>query len=92
MGVVVMAAALEDQGMGTVIAFPLAPEAPRRTLSARRRKELGGPKIVILPVVRIERHGQIDDVHMEPMAGEGAQGRFDAARAPRGMGPAGRRY
>ncbi|MGR7995950.1 hypothetical protein [Xanthobacter sp. ZOL 2024] len=49
--------------MNTVIAFPTKHErATRATSAARRpkadgaRPDLAGPRIVILPVVRIERH------------------------------------
>lgn len=67
--------------MSTVIAFPAARERAERAASARGRSELSGPRIVILPVVRIERHGDVAaPVHP----------RAERVRAPLGAGPAGR--
>lgn len=89
-----MAVALEDQGMSTVIAFPSAREAARAAASGRRA-ELPGPKIVILPVVRIERHADVSaDAHRDQGAegGEATLLRLDLARTPCGAGPAGRRH
>lgn len=67
--------------MSTVIVFPsTSGPAGRSGPSARRRRaELAGPKVVILPVVRIERHetvpaaealaDTVDDLGLELRAG-----------------------
>lgn len=46
--------------MNTVIAFPTTREIASRSAAALRRPKaaLAGPKVVILPVVRIERHAE----------------------------------
>lgn len=81
--------------MSTVIAFPASRATP--PLSGRKRAgsrpELAGPRIVILPVVRIERHA---DAAPLPVAAPGimASSRGDepvrACRRP-GHGAPGRR-
>ncbi|MFG1416369.1 hypothetical protein V5F38_02915 [Xanthobacter sp. V0B-10] len=80
--------------MSTVIAFPSARDMAARAASDHRRAELSGPKIVILPVVRIERHTDVPAEAPRP-AGADAPVRLDlvrSTRAPRGAGPAGRRH
>ncbi|WP_454918219.1 hypothetical protein [Xanthobacter sediminis] len=80
--------------MSTVIAFPSAREAARAADRARRT-ELPGPKIVILPVVRIERHADAPEAHPRSAADnrEGVLLHLDFARTPcGGAGPAGRRH
>lgn len=84
-----MAVALEEQGMSTVIAFPSGRDAAR-TAGPDRRAELPGPKIVILPVVRIERHADAPAESGRADADDVVS--LDLARTPRGAGPAGRRH
>ncbi|MFG1403558.1 hypothetical protein [Xanthobacter sediminis] len=80
--------------MSTVIAFPSARDMAARAATVGRREELSGPKIVILPVVRIERHADVPGNAPRP-AGAGVPVCLDlvrSTRAPRGAGPAGRRH
>lgn len=81
--------------MSTVIAFPSKRETRARVAPSGRRTELSGPKVVILPVVRIERHMDaihLDAIHAEPVSGSSAPVRLDRTRAPYGLGPSGRRH
>ncbi|MDQ0505221.1 hypothetical protein [Xanthobacter agilis] len=83
--------------MSTVIAFPPARDTAAQAVADRPRAELSGPRVVILPVVRIERHGnegrEMDrEAEREMERDAGAPVRLDAARAPRGVGPSGRAH
>lgn len=71
--------------MSTVIAFPLSPDGgPARPSGRWRRPELSGPKVVILPVVRIERHADAE-APIEPArgSGEGRRGAFEVIPSDR---------
>lgn len=68
--------------MSTVIAFPTTREITSRSTALRRPKAaLAGPKVVILPVVRIERHaepepaGEMGELLTGPFGAGAARGR-----------------
>ncbi|MFG1477491.1 hypothetical protein V5F53_02355 [Xanthobacter sp. V4C-4] len=75
--------------MSTVIAFPSARAATDRSASVGSRVEVSGPRVVILPVVRIERHAE-SAAAPPPAAADQAPCPVGRARAERGAGPAGR--
>jgi len=71
--------------MSTVIAFPVAPDGgPARRSGRWRRPELSGPKVEILPVVRIERHADAD-TPAEPArrTGDARRGAFEVVPSDR---------